>query len=133
MNDFGAIDEDIEYAINRSTLDDHWNTIIADGFIEALEICTEDAILELPQSEFTISGREELRKYRATKSDKVVKIERIRGRADLWITEYLRIQSQPLMNIISIMEFREGKVFRETEYSAERTAKPVPSPSVLGQ
>jgi hypothetical protein len=133
MNDFAAIDEDIEYAINRSTLDDHWNTIIADGFIEALEICTEDAILELPQSEFTISGREEIRKYRATKSDKVVKIERIRGRADLWITEYLRVQSQPLMNIISIMEFSEGKVFRETEYSAERTAKPVPSPSVLGQ
>jgi hypothetical protein len=133
MNDFAAIDEDIEYAINRSTLDDHWNTIIADGFIEALEICTEDAILELPQSEFTISGREEIRKYRATKSDKVVKIERIRGRADLWITEYLRVQSQHLMNIISIMEFREGKVFRETEYSAERTAKPVPSPSVLGQ
>ena len=133
MNDFAAIDEDIEYAINRSTFDDHWNTIIADGFIEALEICTEDAILELPQSEYTISGREEIRKYRATKSDKVVKIERISDRADLWITEYLRVQSQPLMNIISIMEFREGKVFRETEYSTERTAKPVPSPSVLGQ
>jgi hypothetical protein len=133
MNDFAAIDEDIEYAINRSTLDDHWNTIIADGFIKALEIYTEDAILELPQSEYTISGREEIRKYRATKSDKVVKIERIRGRADLWITEYLRVQSQHLMNIISIMEFREGKVFRETEYSAERTAKPVPTPSVLGQ
>ena len=62
MNDFAAIDEDIEYAINRSTLDDHWNTIIADGFIEALEIYTEDAILELPQSEYTISGREEIRK-----------------------------------------------------------------------
>ena len=122
MGDFAVTDEDIEYAINRSALDDHWNKIITNGFINALEIYTEDAVLELPQSKHTISGREEIRKYRATKSEKIVRIERVRGRSDLWITEYLRPQNQRLHNIISIMEFREGKVLRETEYSAERTA-----------
>lgn len=123
MSDFAVIDEDMEYSISRSALDNHWNKIIADGFVNAVEIYTEDAVLELPQSGQTISGRDEIGKYRATKGEKIVRIERVRGRADLWITEYLRIQNQRLHNIISIMEFRDGKVNLETEYYAERTAK----------
>ena len=76
-------------------------------------------------------GREEIRKYRATKGEKIVRIERLRGRADLWITEYLRIQNRRTYNIISIMELRDGKVVRETEYYAERTANTDTSPSAL--
>ena len=122
MSDFAATDEDMEYAISQSALDNHWNKIIADDFVNAAEIYTEDAVLELPQSGQTISGREKITKHRATKGEKTVRIERVRGRADLWITEYLRIQDRRLQDIISIMEFRDGKVVRETEYYAERTA-----------
>ena len=117
MSDFAATDEDIEYAISQSALDNHWNKIIADNFVNAAEIYTE-----LPQSGQTISGREKITKYRTTKGEKTVRIERVRGRADLWITEYLRIQDRRLQDIISIMEFRDEKVVRETEYYAERTA-----------
>lgn len=131
MGDFAVLDEDMEYAISRSTLDNHWNKIIADDFVNAAEIYTEDAVLELPQSGQTILGREEIRKYKATKGEKIVKIERVRGRADLWITEYLRIQDRRLQNIISIMEFRDGKVVRETEYYAERTITTETSLSTL--
>ena len=90
MSDFAVIDEDMEYAISGSALDNHWNKIITDGFVNAAEIYT-DAVLELPQSGQTISGREEIRMYRATKGEKIVRIERVRGRADLWVTEYLQI------------------------------------------
>jgi hypothetical protein len=123
MGDFAVSDDDMEYATSRSALDDHWNKIIADGFAKAVEIYTEDAVLELPQSGQTISGREKIGKYRATKAEKIVRIERVRGRADVWITEYLRYQNCRSHNIISIMEFRDGKVVRETEYCAEQTAK----------
>jgi len=131
MSDFAVTDEDMEYTTSRSALDNHWNKIIADGFVNAVEIYTEDAVLELPQSGQTISGREKIGKYRATKGEKIVRIERVRGRADLWITEYLRNQDWRLHNIISIMEFGDGKVIRETEYYAERTAKTDRSPSAL--
>jgi len=131
MSDFAATDEDIEYAISQSALDNHWNKIIADDFVNAAEIYTEDAVLERPQSGQTISGREKITKYRTTKGEKTVRIERVRGRADLWITEYLRIQDRRLQDIISIMEFRDEKVVRETEYYAERTAKTDMFPSAL--
>ena len=131
MGDFAVIDEDMEYAISRSALDNHWNKNIADGFVNAVEIFTEDAVLELPQSGQSMVGPEEIRKYRATKGEKIVRIERLRGRADLWITEYLRIQNRRTYNIISIMELRDGKVVRETEYYVERTANTDTSPSTL--
>ena len=38
MGDFAVIDEDMEYAISRSALDNHWNKIIADGFVNAVKI-----------------------------------------------------------------------------------------------
>ena len=122
MNDFAVMDEDVEYAINRSSLDDHWSKIIAAGFISALDDYAEDAVLELPQSDRAITGREEIRKYRASRTEKVVRIERVRGRSDLWITEHLCTRAQDLYNVISIMEYRDGKICRETEYSAQRTA-----------
>jgi hypothetical protein len=131
MNDFAVADEDMEYAISESVLENHWNKIIADGFVSAVGIYTEDAVLELPQSGQTISDRKEIGNYRATKDEKIIRIERVRGRADLWITEYLRIQNRRLHNVISIMEFRDGKVIRETEYYVERIAKTDMSSSAL--
>lgn len=131
MGDFAVIDEDMEYAISGSALDNYWNKVIADGFVSAVEIYAEDAVLELPQSGQSMVGREEIRKYRATKGEKIVRIERLRGRADLWITEYLRIQNRRTYNIISIMELRDGKVVRETEYYVEPTANTDTPPSTL--
>ena len=130
MSDFAVTDEDMECATSESALDNHWNKIIAEDFVNAAEIYTEDAVLDLPQSGQTISGREMIMKYRATKGEKTVKIERVRGRADLWITDYLRIRDRRLQDIISIMEFHDGKVVRETEYYVERTANTDTSLSV---
>ena len=60
MSDFAVTDEGMEYATGQSALDSHWNKIIADGFVNAVEIYTEDAVLELPQSGWTILGREKI-------------------------------------------------------------------------
>ncbi|HEY3935891.1 MAG TPA: hypothetical protein VGL97_00550 [Bryobacteraceae bacterium] len=43
----------------------------------------------------------------------------IPGKGDLWITEYpITYQGRPAYTV-SIMEFRDGKVVRETQYFAE--------------
>jgi len=89
MNDFAVIDEDVEYAINRSSLDDHWSETIAGGFISALDNYAEEAVLELPGPDCAITGRKKIRKYCASRTEKVVRVERVRGRSDLWITKYL--------------------------------------------
>lgn len=120
MNDFAATDEDVDYAVNVSSLDDHWNQIIAGGFNSAIDNYAEDAVLELPQADRVITGRDEIRKYRAARVEKIVKIERIRGRSDVWITEYLCNREQGLCHVVSIMECRDGKICLETEYVAER-------------
>jgi hypothetical protein len=46
-------------------------------------------------------------------------VKRILGNGDLWITEYtITYQGRPAYTV-SIMEFRNGKVVRETQYFAD--------------
>ena len=63
MNDFAVMDEGLECAIIRSS---HWGRAIA----------ADDAVLELPQSDRAVMSRKEIRKYRASRTEKVVRIER---------------------------------------------------------
>jgi hypothetical protein len=41
------------------------------------------------------------------------------GTGDLWITEYTITYGGRPFNTVSIMEFRDGKVFLETQYFAD--------------
>jgi len=47
------------------------------------------------------------------------KVKRILGNGDLWITEYTIAYQGRLVYTVSIMEFRDGKVVRETQYFGE--------------
>jgi len=60
-----------------------WSTIIIAGFINALDDYSEGAVLELPLSDRAITRREEIRKYRAPRTEKVARIERVRGRSNI--------------------------------------------------
>lgn len=44
---------------------------------------------------------------------------RILGSGDLWITEYVLSYNEQPTQTVSIMEFRDGKVARETQYFAD--------------
>ena len=46
-------------------------------------------------------------------------IRRILGSGDLWITEYVLSYNEQPTQTVSIMEFRDGKVARETQYFAD--------------
>jgi hypothetical protein len=44
------------------------------------------------------------------------KVQRVLGAADLWVTELILTYDGSPSYTVSIMEFRDGKVARETQY-----------------
>ena len=74
----------------RAALDRHWAASDGNDFEAEHQIYREDAVLEYPQS-----------------GD---------GAADLWITELVITYDARPSYTVSIMEFRDGKVARETQY-----------------
>ena len=80
------------------------------------EIYHDDAVLEYPQSGERIRGRLAIRTTRGLLPNKHFTIRRVIGRGDLWVTEYVISYAGKPSHTVSIMEFRDGKVFRETQY-----------------
>ena len=101
----------------RAALDRHWAASDANDFDAEHDIYREDAVLEYPQSGERIRGRAKIQSSRAAQHNrKRFAVRRIVGTGDLWVTEYvLTYDGQPSYTV-SIMEFRDGKVARETQY-----------------
>lgn len=104
----------------REALDRHWAAADADDFDAEHAIYREDAVLEYPQSGERIRGRHAIQASRAAQPNaKRFTVRRIVGAGDLWVTEFiLAYDGRPTFSV-SIMEFLEGKVARETQYFAD--------------
>ncbi len=101
----------------RAALDRHWAASDANDFDEEHEIYRDDAVLEYPQSGERIRGRQNILSSRAAQPNrKRFAVRRIIGNGDLWITEYILTYDERPSYTVSIMEFRDGKVARETQY-----------------
>lgn len=111
----------------RERLDRHWAAADANDFDGEHEIYREDAVLEYPQSGERIRGRPNIRASRALQpNSKRFTVHRIIGTGGLWVTEFiLAYDGQPSYSV-SIMEFQDGRVVRETQYFGEPFA---PGPS----
>jgi SnoaL-like domain len=105
-------ENDIRGALNR-----HWAASDVNDFEVEHDIYRDDAVLEYPQSRERIRGRRSIQASRAAQpNSKRFTVRRIVGTADLWVTEFiLTYDGQPSYSV-SIMEFRDGKVTRETQY-----------------
>src|ERR1051325_2601445 len=111
----------------RSALDHHWAASDANDFEAEHQIYQEDAVLEYPQSVERIRGRQNIRSSRAAQPNrKRFTVRRIVGAADLWVTEYILTYDGQPSYTVSIMEFRDGEVARETQYFGDPFA---PGPS----
>ena len=104
-------DQDILAALDR-----HWAASEAGDDDAEDEIYHDDAVLEYPQSGERIRGRLAIRTTRGLLPNKHFAIRRVIGRGDLWVTEYVISYDGKPSHTVSIMEFRDGKVFRETQY-----------------
>jgi len=100
-----------------AALDRHWAASDANDFDAEHLIYQEDAVLEYPQSGERIRGRQNIQSSRAAQPNrKRFTVRRITGAGNLWVTEYvLTYDGQPSYTV-SIMEFDDGKVKRETQY-----------------
>ena len=100
----------------RAALDRHWAASQAGDDDAEDEIYHDDAVLEYPQSGERIRGRQAIRTTRGLLPNKRFAIRRMLGQDDLWVTEYVITYDEGASHTVSIMEFRDGKVFRETQY-----------------
>ena len=87
----------------RAALDRHWAASDANDFEEEHEIYHDDAVLEYPQSGERIHGRRNIQASRFAQPNK----KRFMVR---------RVLDALPSHTVSIMEFRDGKVARETQY-----------------
>lgn len=104
----------------RAALALHWAAADANDFEAEHEIYREDAVLDYPQSGERIRGRPGIRASRAAQpSQKRFTVRRIVGAGDLWVTGYVLTYDGRPSCTVSIMEFRDGLVARETQYFAD--------------
>jgi SnoaL-like domain len=111
----------------RAALERHWGASDANDFETEHEIYREDAVLEYPQSGERISGRRNIQSSRTAQPNlKRFTVRRIIGAGGLWVTEFVLTYDGRPSYTVSIMEFLDGKVARETQYFADPFA---PGPS----
>jgi hypothetical protein len=105
----------VEAALKR-----HWEASDAGDFAVEHEIYREDAELNYPQSGERIRGRRRIQESRAVQPNKKrFSVRRIIGDGNLWITEYVLTYDGIPSYVVSIMEFVDGSVARETQYFAD--------------
>jgi ketosteroid isomerase-like protein len=101
----------------RAALEAHWSASDANDFEREHQIYREEAVLEYPQSGERIRGRRNIQASRAAQpSKKRFTVQRILGTADFWVTEFVLTYDGRPSYTVSIMEFKGGKVARETQY-----------------
>ena len=109
----------------RAALDQHWAASDANDFVTEHRIYHEDAVLEYPQSGERTRSRSNIQGQRASQpSKKRFTVRRIIGGSDLWITEFILTYDGKPSYVVSIMEFSDGKVARETQYFADPFVAP---------
>jgi hypothetical protein len=111
----------------RAALDRHWAASDANDFETEHEIYHDDAVLEYPQSGERIRGRRNIQASRtAQPNTKRFSVRRVLGAAELWVSEFILTYDGLPSYTVSIMEFRDNKVARETQYFGDPFA---PGPS----
>ncbi len=104
----------------RDALDRHWAASDANNFDVEHDIYREDALLEYPQSGERVRGRDNIQASRvAQPNSKRFTVRRIVGAGDLWVTEFILAYDGRPSYAVSVMEFQDGKVARETQYFAD--------------
>jgi len=105
----------------RLALERHWEASDANDFNAEHEIYHEDAVLDYPQSGERIRGRRNIQESRTVQPNKKrFTVRRMVGSGDFWVTEFVLTYDGRPSYVVSIMEFREGKVAHETQYFADR-------------
>jgi limonene-1,2-epoxide hydrolase len=109
----------MDEATTQAMLKQFYDTTV-DDVTGASAIYADDAMLEFPQGRERIRGKANIIAFRsAYPANVTIDVHRIIGRQDLWVNELtLRYDGTP-MNVVSIMEIRDGKIVHERNYYGE--------------
>jgi hypothetical protein len=117
----------------RAALERHWAASDASDFEIEHDIYRDDAVLDYPQSGERIRGRRKIQESRTVQPNtKRFTVRRMIGSGNLWVTEFVLSYDGVPSYVVSIMEFRDGKVVHETQYFADRF-EPGPSRAHLAE
>jgi SnoaL-like domain len=110
----------MEEATIRQLIADHFALAGRDE-VAAAEIFAENAVIEWPQSRERIRGKARIiALHEASPVHIDFDVRRTIGAGDLWVTETtIRYDGARPTNAVFIMEFRDDKVVRETDYFGE--------------
>ena len=99
---------------------DHFDTAGTDVG-RSSEIYADDAVLEFPQGNERIRGRDNIIAFRSAYPATLdFEMSRTIGCADLWVNEYMiSYDGGTPWRVVGVMEFSNGKVFRERIYITE--------------
>ncbi len=101
----------------REVLNRHWAASDVNDFDVEHDIYRDDAVLEYPQSGERIRGRHNIQASRTAQPEsKRFTVRRIVGTGALWVTEFILTYDGRPSYTVSVMEFLDGKVARETQY-----------------
>jgi hypothetical protein len=101
----------------RQALNLHWAASDANDFDVEHDIYRDDAVLEYPQSGERIRGRHGIQASRVAQPEsKRFEVRRIVGTGNLWVTEFILTYDGRPSYAVSVMEFLDSKVARETQY-----------------
>ena len=116
ISDATSGEERIRAAIVR-----HWAASAAGDQVGEHEIYHDDVVCQYPQSGEIIRGRQNLQALRSHHPGKPsgFSVRRIVGEGNLWVSEYVINYGGKRSFTVSVMEFRDGKVSRETQYFAD--------------
>lgn len=109
----------------------------ARGFLEGMmsdlgaesgyEVRHQDFVLEMPQSGERIRGRENMREFQAAfgQSGPAMQLRRLLVRRGLWVVEVVSDYGDgQVFYYVSMVELRDGKMWRDTRYYAEPFGAP---------
>jgi hypothetical protein len=104
----------------HATLERYWEDTKALDLVRIHEIYHDDVVVEFPQSKERILGKQNIYELRAHYPAKLTfEILRVRGEGNLWITELIITYDGRPVYVVTVMEFRDGKVAHETHYYAD--------------
>ena len=105
---------------NRATLERTIAALFANDFDGATEAMADDAVVEWPQSGERIVGRQACtlvyKNYPGGSPS--YELRRISGSGDLFVVEAVGQYGADTSYMTSIVEFRDGKIVKQTDYFA---------------
>jgi ketosteroid isomerase-like protein len=115
---------------NRATIDLYLKAFESKDMQLLDQVYAEDAIQEWPQSGERIVGRRNITAINENYPGLPdATIRRVSGSGDVWTVETVLDYSGEVYNAVSVLEFRDGKVARQTDYFAS----PFPPPEWRAQ